>query len=125
MLPWLDVTAEGMEDAILPESEELKEATLRLMRDSTKIAPATMANTIEARVRSLIAGGPGASRVQNPPHVFPCYKAADPAPAALRQGMCTLNWIWKADLPNNMSIRGILWEWNYSTGSDVVLLDLG
>lgn len=100
VLPWLDVTAEGLDDAMLPESEEVKEALLRMMRDSTRIAPATMANTIEARVRSLIAGNPGASRTQNPPHVFPCYKAAEPAAVPLRQGMSTFNWIWKADLPH-------------------------
>ena len=35
VIPWIDVAAEGVEGAMLPESEDLKEATLRFLRAST------------------------------------------------------------------------------------------
>ena len=41
VLPWLDITAEGEEDAICPDPDTLKEAVLRFMRSSTTTATAT------------------------------------------------------------------------------------
>ena len=37
VIPWMDVTAEGLEDAVLPEAIGVKEATLRMLRDVTKM----------------------------------------------------------------------------------------
>ena len=59
VLPWLDVTAEGEEDALCPDPDSLKEALLRFRRLSTTSATATTAasNSMEARVRGVLAAG--------------------------------------------------------------------
>ena len=73
VVPWIDVTAEGVDGAMLPESEDLKEATLRFMRASTTMVATTTAAAIEQRVASLLAGQGIPPR--NPAHIFPPYKA--------------------------------------------------
>ena len=69
VIPWLDCTAEGEEDVILPDGDEVKEATLRLMRKSTAAALSTTVASIEVRMRTLLEGKAGP--LKNPPHVFP------------------------------------------------------
>ena len=76
VIPWMDVTAEGLEDAVLPESIEVKEATLRMLREATKIAPATLATTMENRVRAVETGNPVMAK--NPEHVFPPFQPVAP-----------------------------------------------
>ena len=56
VIPWIDVTAEGLDDATIPESDDLKEALLRFMRISTVTATATTAAAMEARMKSLTDG---------------------------------------------------------------------
>ena len=68
-IPWLDVSAEGEEEATLPDSDDIKGALLSLMRRSTATATATTAGSIEARVRAVL-GGRGVPP-KNPAHVFP------------------------------------------------------
>ena len=74
VLPWLDVTAEGEEDAVCPESEDLKEAILRFGRASTTAATATTAASLEARMAAVVAGR--AVPPKNPVHVFPQFVAS-------------------------------------------------
>ena len=69
VLAWLDCSAEGLDDVVLPDGDELKEATLRMMRQSTAQARSTTVGSLETRMRSLLAGKAGP--LQNPPHVFP------------------------------------------------------
>ena len=78
VVPWLDVTAEGLEDAVMPEAEDVKEATLRFMRSCSTTAVATTAAAMEKRTRALEAGTSAAPR--NLPHVFPVYRPAAAAP---------------------------------------------
>ena len=73
VVPWINVTAEGVEGAMLPESEDLKQATLRFMRASTTMVATTTAAAIEQRVVSLLAGQGIPPR--NPAHIFPPYTA--------------------------------------------------
>ena len=73
VIPWIDVTAEGVDGAMFPESEDLKEATLRFLRASTTMVATTTAAAMEQRVVSLLAGQGIPPR--NPAHVFPPYKA--------------------------------------------------
>ena len=68
ILPWLDCSAEG-EDAIMPSSDELKEATLLFMRKSTASAVATTPLVMENRMEALVAGKPVVPR--NQPQIFP------------------------------------------------------
>ena len=70
--PWIDVTAEGEEDAVSPDPDDLKESVLRPMRDSTTAATATMAVAIGARMRAVAAGT--AQPPRNLPHVFPEFQ---------------------------------------------------
>ena len=74
VIPWIDVTAEGVEEAMCPDSEDLKEATLRFLRASTTMVSTTTAAAMEQRVVSLLAGQGIPPR--NPAHVFPPYTAA-------------------------------------------------
>ena len=74
VLPWVDVTAEGEEDATLPESDDMKEALLRFMRLSTCSVTATTAAAMEARLRAITTGN--ATKPKNPPHVFPEFRPA-------------------------------------------------
>ena len=69
VLAWLDCSAEGEEDVILPDGDEVKEATLMLMRRSTAAALSTMAANLEVRMKALVEGK--ARPLSNPPHVFP------------------------------------------------------
>ena len=71
VIPWLEVTAEGEDDAMVPESEDVKESLLRLMRLSTMSATATTPASMEARMRSLEANQ--ATQPKRPAHVFPEY----------------------------------------------------
>ena len=73
VLPWLDVTAEGVEDAVMPDPEDVKEALLRFMRSSASSAVATTGAALEKRTRALEAGSLGAPR--NLAHCFPEYRA--------------------------------------------------
>ena len=73
VVPWIDVTAEGVDGAMLPLSEDLKEATLRFMRSSTAMASTTTAGSLEQRVATLLAGRGAPPR--HPKHIFPPYKA--------------------------------------------------
>ena len=52
VIPWIDVTAEGVEEAMCPDSEDLKEATLRFLRASTTMVSTTTAAAMEQRVDS-------------------------------------------------------------------------
>ena len=63
ILPWLDCAAEGDDDVILPDCDEMKEATLLFMRKSTSIALSTTVGSLEVRMRSL--------PLKNSPHVIP------------------------------------------------------
>ena len=83
VLAWLDCTAEGEEDVILPEGDEVKEATIMMMRKSTVAALSTTVASLEVRMRSLVEGKAGPLR--NPPHVFPEFTTSDNA-AAIVQG---------------------------------------
>ena len=85
VVPWLDVTAEGVADAVMPEPEDMKEATLRFMRSSATTAVATTAAAMEKRMRALEAGTSAAPR--NLANVFPVYQPAAAAPE-VQQGMC-------------------------------------
>ena len=69
VLPWLDCTAEGEEEVIMPEGDEVKEATLRLMRKSTAAALSTTVASLEVRMRALLEGK--AAPLRNPAQVFP------------------------------------------------------
>ena len=64
VFPWIDVTAEGEEDASLPEQDDYRESILRFLRSSTTAATATTAASMETRVRAVIA---------NKAHVFPKF----------------------------------------------------
>ena len=75
VIPWLDVTAEGEEDATLPDSDDLKEAILRFMRSSTSTATATTAAAMETRVKAVIDGKAVAPK--HPAHVFPEFQASE------------------------------------------------
>ena len=75
VIPWLDVTAEGEEDATLPDSDDIKEAVLRFMRSSTTAATATTAAAIEARMRAVEEGK--AIPPKHPAHVFPEFRASE------------------------------------------------
>ena len=75
VLPWLDCTAEGEDDVILPEADEVKEATIRFLRDSTAAALSTTVASMEVRVRALL-DGKGAP-LRNPPHVFPEFSPSE------------------------------------------------
>ena len=74
VLPWIDVTAEGEEDASCPDPDDLKESLLRFMRASTTAATATTAASMEARMRAVVAGQ--AVPPKNPAHVFPVFVAS-------------------------------------------------
>ena len=69
VLPWLECSAEGVEDVTLPDGDEVKEATLCMLRKSTAAALSTTVASLETRMRSLLAGKAGP--LKNPPHVFP------------------------------------------------------
>ena len=56
VLPWIDVTAEGIEDAVMPELDEVVSSTLSFLRSSTKVAPATIAAMMEKRMKALVKG---------------------------------------------------------------------
>ena len=68
VIPWIDITAEGVEDATLPDSEALKESLLRFMRNSTTAATATTAAAMGQRMQAVVGGG--GIPAKNPPHVF-------------------------------------------------------
>ena len=97
VIPWLDVTAEGEDDAVMPDSEDVKEATLRFMRGSATSATTTTGAAIEKRTRALEAGTLTAPR--NLAHCFPEYQPAAALPGA-QQGqsdffpklLVRLNW---------------------------------
>ena len=86
VLPWLDVTAEGVEDAVTPDPEDVKEALLRFMRSSASSAVATTGAALEKRTRALEAGSLGAPR--HLAHCFPGYQppAATAALPGRQQG---------------------------------------
>ena len=67
--PWLDCTSEGEDDVILPEGDEVKEATLLFMRNSTSIALSTTVGSMEVRMTSLLEGKAGP--LQNSPSRLP------------------------------------------------------
>ena len=69
VIPWLDCTAEGEEEVIMPEGDEVKEATISLMRKSTASALSTTVASMEARIRALLEGK--GAPLKHPPHVFP------------------------------------------------------
>ena len=56
VLPWIDMTAEGLEDAMMPELDEVVSSTLSFLRNSTKVAPATIAAMMEKRMNALVEG---------------------------------------------------------------------
>ena len=72
VIPWIDVTAEGEEDAILPESDDIKEALLRFMRLSTCSVMATTVAAMESRVRAVAAGN--ATKLKNPADSFLVFR---------------------------------------------------
>ena len=82
VLAWLDCSAEGEDDVILPDGDEVKEATLRLMRMSTAAALSTMAANLEVRMRTLLEGK--ARPLSNPPHVFPEFSPSADGAAQVR-----------------------------------------
>ena len=57
--PWLDCTSEGEDDVILPEGDEVKEASLLFTRKSTQIALSTTVGSLEVRMRALLEGKAG------------------------------------------------------------------
>ena len=69
-IPWLDITADGEEGAMLPTSDELKEAALCQMRQSATSAATTTPTNVEARMVALVEGRPAAP-LRNFAHVFP------------------------------------------------------
>ena len=69
VIPWLDCTAEGEDEVILPDGDEVKEATMRFMRKSTSAALSTTVGSLEVRMRSLLEGR--LAPLKNPPQVFP------------------------------------------------------
>ena len=71
VIPWLDCSAEGEEDVVLPSGDEVKEATMMFMRKSTALVAATTIASLETRMRNLLAGK--AAPAKNPPHVFPTF----------------------------------------------------
>jgi hypothetical protein len=71
VVPWLDAAAEGLEDAELPTSDDLKENTLRFLRNSTVVTSACTAPRVETRVIELLAGKPPATKY--PSGVFPKF----------------------------------------------------
>ena len=83
VIPWLECSAEGAEDVILPDGDEVKEATLRFMRKSTAAALSTTVASIETRMRALAAGKQGP--LKNPEHVFPEFSPSVDG-AALQKG---------------------------------------
>jgi hypothetical protein len=74
VLPWIDVTAEGEEDATCPDPDALKEALLVFMRASTTAATATTAGTMGARMAAVVAGQ--GVPPKNPAHVFPMFEVS-------------------------------------------------
>ena len=82
VLPWLDCTAEGEDDVVMPDGDEVKEAMMLFMRMSTSIALSTTVGSLEVRMRSLLEGKAGP--LKNSPHVFPKFTPSvdgtDPAP---------------------------------------------
>ena len=70
-LAWLDCTAEGEDDVIIPGGDEIKEATLLFMRNSTAVALSTTVASIETRIRALVEGQ--AVQGKKLPHVFPVF----------------------------------------------------
>ena len=74
-LAWLDCSAEGEEEVILPGGDEVKEATLRFMRDSTSGALSTTVLSLETRMRALMAGK--AAPCKNLQHVFPEFSQSE------------------------------------------------
>ena len=69
VIPWLECSADGEEGAILPTSDEFKEATLLFLRQSSAGAVATTPQSIEARMEALVAGKAVAPK--NYAEVFP------------------------------------------------------
>ena len=70
-LPWLECSAEGEDEAIMPEGDEVKEAMLKLMKKSTAAALSTTVKSLEVRVRALLEGK--AAPLKNSPLVFPDF----------------------------------------------------
>lgn len=75
VLPWLDCTAEGEDEVILPEGDDVKEATIRFLRESTAAALSTTVASLEVRVRALVEGK--GAPIRNPPHVFPEFSPSE------------------------------------------------
>ena len=71
IIPWLDVTAEGEEDAILTDDDDLKESIYRCMKSSATVACATTAASMEARLTTLAAGQAPAPKKPDP--VWPVF----------------------------------------------------
>ena len=85
VIPWIDVTAEGEEDAVLPDSDDLKEAVMMFMRKSASSATATTAAAVEQRVRAVVAGTGIPPKGQA--FAFPPFEPAqDPVTAPARTG---------------------------------------
>ena len=75
VLPWLDCTAEGEEEAVLPDGDEVKEATLRFLREATALALSTTVGSLEVRMRALLEGK--GAPLRNAPQVFPEYAPSE------------------------------------------------
>ena len=82
VIPWLDCSAEGEEDVVLPSGDEVKEATMLFMRKSTALVAATTIASLETRMRNLLAGK--AAPAKNPPHVFPTFSPSTDGGVALQ-----------------------------------------
>ena len=71
VIPWLDATGEGVEDAIMPDSEDLRESLYRFMRLSATVACATTAGSMEARLTTLVGGQAPAPK--KPEQIWPVF----------------------------------------------------
>ena len=83
VLPWLDCAAEG-DGALMPSSDEIKEATLLFLRQSMASASATTSLAMETRMEAVVAGKPVGPK--NAPHVFPEFTLAEETPEMPRGG---------------------------------------
>ena len=71
VIPWCDVTADGEEEATVPDAEDLREATLRFMRSSMTLAIATTAVLYDVRIAAIRNGT--IAQLRKDPHVFPGF----------------------------------------------------
>ena len=98
VIPWINVMAEGLEDATYPDSDDDKEALLHFMRPSTILAMATTSNLLELRIWTLLANQ--AAALKQPPHVFPFFQPNEPQQPQTQTGQiisllnsrCYRNW---------------------------------